>query len=96
MSYNPLRYLLLFLFEEQGRHINMTISTPYVSWSHYNDVRIKEPVRFAKSLSASIIHFFCIIAEINIIYYIGPVCSRNISRMQWVYDIMACRMYLSQ
>lgn len=30
-SYNPLRFPLLFPFGEQGWHINMTISIPYVS-----------------------------------------------------------------
>jgi hypothetical protein len=33
-SYNPLRFPLLFPFGEQGWHINMRISTPYISWSH--------------------------------------------------------------
>jgi len=84
-SYNPLRYPLLFPFGEQGWHINMRILIPYVSHlitTAAADYYVTEAVLLAKSLSASITHFFYIIDETNIIFYIVRVCfSKNISWM---------------
>jgi len=81
-SYNPVRYLLLFPFGEQGWHVNMFVHNQYVSncLKTYVNFRVIGGTLHTKSLNVNIMHFFSIIDDINIIYYIVPVCYfKNIS-----------------
>ena len=80
-SYNPLRYLLLFPFGEQGWHVNMFVHNQYVSncLKTYVNCGVIGGILHTKLLNVNIMHFFSIIDDINIIYYIVPVCYfRNI------------------